>query len=206
MDAPILIIVIIALFVGTLLLILLLSFGMTPLTRWWVRRTGEPAQAVILDCQTRKGAMYSGESQLVAQNITLKVEVHPTSGTIYPAEDRFMARAMDLMKLRPGCHLEVRIDRRRPNRVVCLPETVTAPAEAPLDARANLAIAELIASGHTSPEDVRRAFETHGVRTQPVPSVENPQARLQKLQDMRIAGLITQQEYDAKKAEILSHL
>ncbi len=202
------------LIIGVVLLILFLIYGVPFLIRTYVKSTGELADATIIDFRSGRGAVYSGSEynhQLVAQKIILKLEVHPKNGAPYVTEDRFMAKAMDLMKLRPGCNIQVRVAAGNPKRVVCLPETVTASASAPVEARASVAIANLVANAKNngsgmSPEDVMKAFQAQGIRSRPMTTPDDPKAKLEQLKEMLNSGLITQQEFEAKKAEILSKM
>ena len=145
---------------------------------------------------------------MVSQKIILKLEVHPSNGAPYIAEDRFMAKSMDVMRLNEGCDVQVSVARNHPKWVVCLPETVTASPNAPVQARASLAMADFAEQvsrgGSTDPQQVMEALRARGVRTSTLAAPDDPKAKLEKLKEMLTEGLITQKEYEAKKAEILS--
>jgi hypothetical protein len=212
------------LIVGAVFLVLFLIFGVPFLIRVYIKSTGELANAKILEMHYGRGAVYSGSEYnhtLVSQKIILKLEVHPNNSTSFMAEDRFMAKARDMMKLRPGVNIQVRFLEGNHNRVVCLPETATASTDAPLGARASMAIADLMSSGSAmSPEEVLKAFEAQGIHSQPMMAAEDilktfqvqgmqfqptvsqddPKTRLEKLKSMLDEGLITRQEFNAKKS------
>ncbi len=198
---------------GIVLLVVFFVFILPWLMRAYIKSTGEHTKAVLLETRMRRGAMYSdGEhnQSLVAQNMTLKLEVHPRGGAPYIAEDHFMVKAIDLMRLTPGCEFQVAVARGNPKRVVCLPETITASANAPTQARANLAMANLIENashgGSMSPQDVVNALHAQGVQTASMSQQDDPKAKLEKLKEMLSSGLITQQEYETKKVEILAKM
>lgn len=193
--------------------ILFLFLGLPPLLRLYVRSTGTRASATILEKRYGRGTMYSGSEynhNVVAQKIILKLEVHPADAAAYVAEDRFMAKGMDNMRLNVGCDVQVSIARNNPKRVVVLPETVTASPNAPVQARAGLAMAnfaeQVAHGGAAGPEQVMAALRAQGVRTSTPAAPDDPKAKLEKLQEMLNAGLITQQEFAAKRAEILAKL
>lgn len=206
-------ILVVALAIGIPFFIVFLWLGLPPIIRWYIKSTGQRARAVILEAHSGRGAIYSGSEynhHLVAQKMILKLEVHPTNGATYIAEDRFMVKAMDLMKLTSGCDVQVYIARNNPKWVVSLPETITASPNASVQARANLAMANLAQQaahgGGMSPQDVMNALQAQGLHTHPMSSTDDPKAKLEKLKDMLNSGLITQQEYDIKKNEILANL
>jgi hypothetical protein len=208
MSATILVTALPILILIIILLVVIVIIILPRIRREVIKKSGELANATILEVSYGRGAVYSGgnDNNLVSQHTILKLEVRPQVGSTYITEDHFMASAMDMMKLRPGCLIQVRVNKDNPQQVVSLPETVTAPANAPLEARANLAIANLIAQGGSmSPEDVRKAMENQGIHSRPMPTIQDdPKAKLEKLKEMLNAGLITPQEYETKKVEILA--
>jgi len=199
-----------ALIAAGVLLVLFIVFVLPAITRGQIKRTGDLANATILELRYGRGVVYSGSEynhNVVSQNIILKLEIHPSMGAPYTAEDRFMAKGADLMKLQPGANIQVRVSPRNPQKVACLPETVTAPANSPVAARAGLAMADLLSRGSSmSPEEVLKAFQEHGIQSRPMTQSDDPKARLEKLKELLNSGLITQQEYEAKKAEIIAKM
>ncbi len=199
--------------IAVVVLIMFLIFGLPPLRRYYVRSTGEPATATILEMRLGRWAMYSGgeySHNVTAQQVILKLEVHPTNGAPYVAEDKFMAKAMDLMRLNEGCDLQVYIARNDPKRVVCVPSSVTASAQAPVAARAGLAMANLAEQasrgGSTGAQQVLEALRAQGIQATPPIAADDPQAKLEKLKSMLNSGLITQAEFESKKKDILARM
>ena len=128
-------------------LIIFLLVGLQPLMRAIIKSTGTPARARILDRSIGKWVMTDGNEysrNVTRQLITLKLEVHPQDAITFITEDKFMAKPEDLMKLNAGCDIQVMIAKDNPERVVCLPETVTAPVDAPARARAGVAMADIV--------------------------------------------------------------
>lgn len=236
-------------------LIILFAVGYQPLMRAIIKSSGTPARARILEQKVGKWVMTNGSNynqSISRQQITLKLEVHPTDAMPYICEDRFMAKPEEMMRLTPGCDVQVMISQNNPQRVVCLPETVTASADAPADSRANVALAGIVeqAMHGTAPtsEDVlealkSRGFQTtiitsnfgsltpdqqrkvedalklvgqnpgmahivdiKGVKTNVVTHSSDPKETLEKLKQMLDSGLITSQEYEDKKKEILDRM
>ncbi len=196
--------------IGLLILALFLFFGIPFIMRQSIKATGELANARILEVRYGRGTVYTGgehSNSVSSQKVILKLEVHPANGNPYVTEDRFMAKAADLLKLKPGCDMQVRFAKGNPSRVVSLPGTISASADAPMAARAGIAIANLVAQGKAAkPEEVLRALQEQGIRTRPMSQPDDPKARLEKLREMLNSGLISQQEFEAKKAEILAKM
>ena len=199
--------------ISGIVLLVLLIFGLPPLLRYYVKSTGEPAKATILEKRFGRWIMYSGSEysrNVSAQQVILKLEVHPTNGMLYIAEDKFMAKAMDLLRLNVGCDIQVRIARNNPKRVVCLPNTVVASSNAPVQARAGLAVAnfaeQVSRGGLAGAEQVREALQAQGIQAVLPITQDDPKAKIEKLKDMLDSGLITQQEFETKKREILAKM
>jgi hypothetical protein len=101
--------------------------------RWYIKSTGEPARAVILERRMGNLEMYSGGSEyetgkLTSQQVVLKLEVHPNIGATYVAEDRFWATPFGISQMTPGREMQVIVARNNPKRVVSLPETMAVSA------------------------------------------------------------------------------
>jgi hypothetical protein len=196
--------------VGVTLLALLI-IASPRLLRSYVISTGQPARAIILEKRLGRWATYSKEDggNLLAQQLILKLQVHPPQGAPYVAEDKFMAKLIDLRRLNEGCDVQVRIARNNPQRVVCLPETVAASPNAPVAARAGLAMANFAEQasrgGPAGAEQAVEALRAQGIQARPM-AQEDPKAKLAKLKEMLDSGLITPQEFEAKKREILARI
>jgi hypothetical protein len=200
--------------IGGIALLVFLIFGLPPLMRYYVKLTGEPARATILEIRFGRWTAYSGSGSsqsVTAQRVILKLEVHPANAMPYTAEDKFMAKAMDLLRLNQGCDLQVRIARHNPKRVVCLPDTLTASSSAPLEARGGLAMANLaeqVSRGKVAgPQQVLDALGAHGIFPADLPvTPADPKAKIEMLKNMLDSGLITQQEFEDKKKDILARM
>ena len=102
--------------------------------RWYIKSTGEPARAIILERRMGDLEMYSGGNeyghggQLTSKQVILKLEVHPNNGANYVAEDRFWATPFSITQMTPGKEMSVVVARNNPNRVVSMPETIVAAA------------------------------------------------------------------------------
>lgn len=101
------------------------------IVRWYIKSTGAPARAVILELRFGDLEMYSGGDQyghggrLTSKQAILKLEVHPNNGATYTTEDRFWVSASFVSQLTPGRELQVVIARNNPQRVVSLLETLS---------------------------------------------------------------------------------
>jgi hypothetical protein len=194
-------------------LIIFLFFGLEPSTRYFVRKTGQPARAVILERRYGRWATYTGSehnASMTSQQVILKLEVHPLNDMPYTAEDKFMAKGLDMLRLSPGCEIQVAIAKNNPKRVVCLPETVSAPADASAQARTGLAMADIAEQvargGSASQEQVLQVLQAHGVQTSTPSPQENTRAKLEELKAMLDAGLIDQSDFDSKKKDLLAKM
>lgn len=214
MSAPIVLLLILGIFILVGLLIFLI-FGLNPLIRHTIKSTGIPGTAKILECRFGKWVVYSGSEynhSVSSQQVILKLEVHPSDGTLaYIAEDKFMAKAIDVMRLIPGCELQVYISRNNPQKVVCDPKTVRASHNAPAQAGIGLAMADIaqraIQGESVSPDQVMDMLRSQGIQTSPPPLVvDDTRSKLEQLKAMLSEGLITQEEFEAKKKDILSRM
>jgi hypothetical protein len=196
--------------VGVTLLAVLILAG-PRLLRSYVISTGAPARATILQKRLGRWATYSKEDggNMLAQQVILSLQVYPAQGAPYVAEDTFMAKMIDLRRLNEGCDIQVRIARNNPQRVVCLPETVAASANAPVAARAGVAMAnfaeQVARGGPAGAEHAVAALQAQGIQPRPLVQ-DDPKAKIAKLKEMLDSGLITPQEFEAKKREILARM
>jgi hypothetical protein len=129
------------------IVLIFLIFGLEPLTRMIIKSSGIPARAKILEKKFGKWVMYSGgeyNQNVTGQQLVLKLEVHPQNEMPYICEDKFMAKPVDLMRLNEGCELQVMISKSNPQKVVCLPDTATAPEGASSQTRAGAALADIV--------------------------------------------------------------
>ncbi len=194
-------------------LILFLIFGLPPLLRWYVKSTGERARAVIKEMHTGRWATYTGAhatGQLSRQQVILKLEVHPNNSPAYLAQDRFMAKAIDLMRFSPGCEMQVARFPGHPTWVVSLPETINASENAPAQARINLAMAKMVEKashgGRVDPQAMLKSLQAEGLNVRSMKLSDDPKTKLEQLKSMLASGLITEKEFESKKAEILSRI
>src|SRR5262249_36825410 len=125
-----------------------------------------------------------GES-LMFQPVRVKLEVHPKGGATYVAYDRFNARPRELYQLNPGVELPVTIASFNPQWVASHPEAL---AEAH----------QQVVNAHLRARQGAVLF--------PGGMTADPKLELAKLKEMQDAKLITQQDYDKKKAEILAKM
>jgi hypothetical protein len=187
-----------------------LAIAFPYISRALVKSTGTPAEAVILSKRDGKKAVYGSERSLIAQEIILKLEVHPTAGAPYETEIRYMAGVMDAMRLEPGYIVQVRVARGNPSNVAVLAETSRPGPNASNVARAQVAVANFaqkVARGEVaSGQSVMETLQAEGVHTRPMAAPDDPKLKLEKLKELLAAGLITQQEFETKKAEILAQM
>jgi hypothetical protein len=214
-----------------------LIYGLNPMIRSSIKASGIPAKAKILEQRLGRMAVYSGDeysNTVSSQQVILKLQVYPPNGAPYIAEDKFMAKALDLMRLTAGCELTVYIAKGNPQKVVCDPKTVSASLSAPVGARAGMAMADLASqtTWNSVPDlnQVMDALKAHGVQGVPPvmpgmppavpgypqnipgypPSIpgaqEDTKAKMENLKAMLESGLITQQEFDAKKKDLLDRM
>jgi hypothetical protein len=171
---------------GLFCLIIFWVYGFTPIFHWFIKSNSEPAQAVILEVKKAGWAWDSGgrySQGMVFQPVRVKLEVHPNNGAAYIANDRFNAKAKFYSKLKPGSQIQVSIFRPNPQWVASLQETVAEVQEQ----NANKQI-------HKGQTENRK------------PAGGNAKKQLEELKQMLASGLITQEDYDDKKAEILEDM
>ncbi|MBI5296254.1 MAG: SHOCT domain-containing protein [Chloroflexi bacterium] len=187
-----------------------LAIAFPYISRAVVKSTGAPAEAVILSKRAGKGAAYGSNRSLIAQEIILKLEVHPAVGAPYETEIRYMEDVMNAMRLEPGYIVQVRVARGNPDNVAVLAETSRPGSNASNLARAQVAVANFaqkVARGEAANgQGVMETLQAEGVRAHPMAAQDDLRARLEKLTEMMTAGLITQQEFETKKAEILAKI
>jgi hypothetical protein len=113
-------------------LIISLNFGMKLIRRSMVKSSGQQATAIICGKQYGRWVTYSRLEHMEGvsdRQVILKLEVHPIAGVPYIAYDKFMAKRDDVSRLNEGCLIQVYIDSRNPQNIVCDPKTVTTSTE-----------------------------------------------------------------------------
>jgi hypothetical protein len=129
------------------------------------------------------------------QPIRVKLEVHPNSGAAYIAYDRFTI-SPKTFEVKPGADMQVAVSRVNPHWVASLPETARYNVEQPQR--------QGIFAGMTG---MPAMSGMPGMS--PASSIQasnDPKAELGKIKEMLDSGLITQQDYDKKKDEILTKM
>jgi hypothetical protein len=190
--------------------IIILAIAWPYISRALTKTTGEPAEATILEKTMGKRKAYGSENALTAQEVILKLDVRPTGRAPYQAEIKFMAGVMEDMRLQPGYIVQVKIAKGNPNNIAVLAETSKPGPNASSAARAQVAMANLADQvshgGKANAQNVMAAMQAEGVRSRPMVTPDDPKEKLEKLKEMLTAGLITQKEFETKKAEILSKM
>jgi hypothetical protein len=172
---------------------------------WLIKSNSDLVSAVILETKkigseiqvSSGGTRYSHTNTEIYQPVRVKLEIHPNNGAPYIAYDKFNAHwyptsANQLKEpLTPGSKLQVAVSRFNPQWVVALLETLPPPYE-----QRNI---ERERSMQSMPKDsivsINEANPTN-----------DPKAELGKLKEMLNSGLITQQDYEKKKSELLSRM
>ena len=98
------------------------------LFRWYIKTTGEPVHAVILECRLGGLEAYSGGTEysrgtLTAKQAVLIMEIRPANGVPYIAEDQLWIHPASLAQLHPGRKVEAIVSRSNPKWVIYLPES-----------------------------------------------------------------------------------
>jgi len=126
----------IVLVVGFFIVFLLVMFwvyGLTPILHWIIKSNSDQARAVILEVRTAGWGWYAGSrysESLIFRPVSVKLEVHPTTGAPYIAKDRFNAKPDEYRyTLKPGAEMQVSIARFNPQWVASWPETAKSGAD-----------------------------------------------------------------------------
>jgi hypothetical protein len=151
-----------------------------------VLKEGVPAKAVA------KGFPDVVPGERFAMHILLTV--HPPSGEPYDVDYVFPTARMKA-GLSVGMELPIKIHPEDPNRIAVQWDAQQASIAAAGGDMAAVTAGFNNAYGNVADQAMRQA--------QANAAAEDPAAKLQKLGQMRDAGLITNEEFDAKKAEIL---
>jgi hypothetical protein len=151
-----------------------------------VLKKGVPAKAVT------KGFPEPVQGERFAMHILLTV--HPPSGEPYDVDYVFPTARMKA-GLSVGMELPIKIDPEDPGRIAVQWDAQQASIAAAGGDMAAVMSGFNNAYGNVADQAMRQA--------QANAAAEDPASKLQKLGQMRDAGLITNEEFDAKKAEIL---
>ncbi len=146
----------------------------------WQRRLlarGESAPAVVLEAR-RTAVTFNRRNDRV---LKLALEVRPRAGRPFRAEARRLVADYAAAQYQPGSVVEVKFDPSSPRRVV-----LTGAAS------------RLSAQPH--------AFDSPPGFTRAQQPADDQIGRLRQLKEMLDAGLITADDYEAKKSEILSRI
>ena len=154
-----------------------------------VIKHGTPAKAIA------KGFAEPVPGDRFAMHIPL--EVHPPGGAPYQIDYVFPTTRMKAA-ITVGMELPVKIHPEDPNRVA-----VQWDAQQGAIAAAGGDMAAVMQGMNAT---YGNAADTAMRQQQAAAAAEDPTAKLQKLTQMKDAGLITSDEFDAKKAEILKAL
>jgi len=173
-------------------LIIFWVYGLTPIIHRIIKSNGTQARAKILEVRKAGWGWYAGgqySQSLVFQPIKVKLEVHPNNGAPYIAHDRFNAKPKDYREnIKPGVEMQVAVSSFSPQWVASLPETIVTTAPA-----------------WTNNSSSRK----HAVKASVNPMQQedyDASEKLEELKDMLDSNLITPQDYEKKKAEILAKM
>ena len=154
-----------------------------------VLEKGTPAKAIA------KGFAEPVPGDRFAMHIPL--EVHPPSGAPYPIDYMFPTTRMKAA-ISVGMELPIKIHPDDPNRIAVQWEAQQASIAAAGGDMAAVTAGLQSTYGNAADAAYRQAREQQ--------AAEDPATKLKKLAEMRDAGLITNEEFEAKKAEILSSM
>ena len=152
-----------------------------------ILKTGTPAKAVA------KGFTEPVPGDRFAMQIPL--EVHPPSGEPYQINYVFTAARMKA-GITAGMEIPIKIDPEDPQRIAVQWDAQQASIAAAGGDMAAVT-AGLQATYGNAPADAMAAAQASA-------AAGDPMTKLQKLGEMRDAGLVTNEEFEAKKAELLA--
>jgi membrane protease subunit (stomatin/prohibitin family) len=125
----------------------------------------------------------------------IPLEVHPPSGEPYQITYVFTAARMKA-PITAGMEIPIKIDPQDPQKIAVQWDAQQAGIAAAGGDMAAVTAGMQATYGNAA-NDAMLAAKANA-------AAEDPAAKLKKLGDMRDAGLITSEEFDAKKAEILA--
>ena len=177
-----------------------------PILRSLIMSNSEQTKAVILEAK-EVGIAYSSRTNMtslsVVQPVRVKVEVHPNNGAPYIATFRFDAKGP--YSLPVGAEMQVKVSRFNRGWVDPVPGTVV---ESP-GQRTNERLRDgqnMLKGSAVSMSGSGISMSGPGISISGVGSPNDPKAELEKLKEMLNSGLITQQDYEKKKSDILSRM
>lgn len=151
-----------------------------------VLENGTPARAIA------KGFAEPVPGERFAMKIPL--EVHPPSGAPYPIDYVFPTARMKAA-ISVGMELPIKIHPEDPSRIAVQWDAQQASIAAAGGDMAAVTAGLQSTYGGAADAAMRQAKENA--------AAEDPASKLKKLADMRDAGLITSEDFEAKKADIL---
>jgi hypothetical protein len=162
---------------------------LTPLLRkWLIKLNSERGKAIILEVK-EIGNGYIVRSNMTStytvQPVRVKLEVHPNNRAAYIAYDRFKVKGR--IDLPVGGEMQVEVSRFNPHWVVALPETTTH------------------VGGQSQKQGISPGIFGISSMSSGQPA-NDPKAELGKIKEMLDSQLITQQDYEKKKDEILAKM
>jgi hypothetical protein len=179
-----------------------------PIRNRLIKMNSESAKATILEIKKigmgfASSTTFGGtlRDQMNAtkdyQPVWVKLEVHPNNGASYIASDRFNAPSGFTRDITPGAEMQVAVSGLNRHWVAALPETAH----------------RLGQDNQSMAKGPSVSFQGSGINMQG-PGIfisgtdltNDPKAELAKLKEMLDSGLITQQDYEKKKNEILAKM
>jgi len=138
------------------ILVMFWFYGLTAILHWFIKSNGDQARAVILEVRTAGWGWYAGSrysESLVFQPVTVKLEVHPTTGAPYVVKDRFNAKPREYRDtLKPGAAMLVSIARFNPQWVASWPETAVIATEPKYEERVSHGAAPALQAAAPAPQ------------------------------------------------------
>jgi hypothetical protein len=154
-----------------------------------ILKNGTPAKAIC------KGFTQPVQGDRFAMQVPL--EVHPPGGEPYEVNYVFTAARMKA-PLTAGMEVPVKVDPQDPQRIAVQWDAQQAGIAAAGGDMAAVTAGMQAAYGNVA-NDAMKAAQANA-------AAEDPAAKLKKLGDMRDSGLITPEEFEAKKAEVLAEM
>ena len=185
---------------------------LNPLTHRKILKKGVPGRATIVS-----RGMFDRDS--MAFNLQMTLHVYVEGWQPYEVEDNWLVKAKDAGGL--SGMIPVRVDPEDQNRVAIDWDGVREQVEQMENARRQALAAQGPVTGFSGAQplggaqvidarnnpELRAQLEAAlGIELPPSSAAGDPSARLKQLAQMRDAGLISSEDFEAKKAEILREL